>query len=338
MADPLMLADQRPARFVRPGDNAVELLGRSPAITRVQELVRRGALLDGGVLVTAEPGADAGSVARELHQRGRHATAPYVIVDCDAGDPASVDRLLFGPPPPIPPTDLESVSPDSGIAAARGGTLFLQAVTELRASAQAQLARIVRDGEVRIDGTPVATAFRIVASAPPGIDAEVHAHRFRSDLYRRLAAVRIDLPALRDRPDDVPALAMRLLDDICAAEGRPARTFTQTALALMGALTWPGNLAELRDAIERVVTETREEVIQIEHLLPALQLHRARAPFVPSGNLRDARLRFERDYIAAVLQHHEWRMAAAAQTLGIQRPNLYRKARQLGIPLARLSE
>ena len=106
----------------------------------------------------------------------------------------------------------------------------------------------------------------------------------------------------------------------------------------MGALTWPGNLAELRDAIERVVAETREEVIQIEQLLPALQLHRARAPFVPSGNLRDARLRFERDYIAAVLQHHDWRMAAAAQTLGIQRPNLYRKARQLGIPLARLAE
>jgi DNA-binding NtrC family response regulator len=73
-------------------------------------------------------------------------------------------------------------------------------------------------------------------------------------------------------------------------------------------------------------------------VLPALQLHRAPAPFVPVGNLREARLRFERDYIAAVLQHHDWRMADAAQALGIQRPNLYRKARQLGIPLARTSE
>jgi len=73
-------------------------------------------------------------------------------------------------------------------------------------------------------------------------------------------------------------------------------------------------------------------------VLPALRLLRAPAPFVPSGNLREARLRFEREYIAAVLQHHGWRMADAAQTLGIQRPNLYRKARQLGIPLARLSE
>ena len=218
------------------------------------------------------------------------------------------------------------------------GHSFSENVTDLRASAQAQLARIARDGEVRIDGEPVATLFRLVASAAPGIDAEVHAHRFRDDLYRRLSAVRIDLPPLRERPEDVPALAVRLLDDICAAESRPARAFTQAALALVGALTWPGNLDELRDAIERVVTDTREDVIQIEHLLPALQLHRAPAPFVPSGNLRDARLRFERDYIAAVLQHHEWRMADAAQTLGIQRPNLYRKARQLGIPLARVAE
>ena len=336
MADPFMLAE--PRRFVRPGDGAVELIGRSAAITRVQELIRRAASLDGGALITAEAGAGVEAVARELHQRGRSAAAPYVAVQCDVGDPVSVDRLLFGQPPPDAPTDLESVSADSGIAAARGGTLYLHNVTELRASAQAQLARIARDGEVRINGAPVATAVRFVASAQPGIDGDVHAHRFRGDLYRRLSAVRIDLPPLRDRPDDLPALAVRLLDDTCAAGDRPPRTFTQAALALFGALTWPGNLAELRTAIERVVADRVEDVIQIEHILPVLQLHRAHSPFVPSGNLREARQRFERDYIASVLQHHDWRMAPAAQALGIQRPNLYRKARQLGIPLLRVSE
>ena len=338
MADPLMLADARATRFIRPGDGAVELIGRSPAIARVQELIRRGAALEGGALITAEPGAGVEAVARELHLRGRSAMAPYVAVNCDAGDPVSVDRLLFGQPPPVAPTDLESVGAESCIAAARGGTLYLHNVTELRASAQAQLARIARDGEVRIDGAPVATALRIVASASPGIDSDVHAHRFRGDLYRRLSAVRIDLPPLRDRPDDVPALAVRLLEDACMAEGRPSRTFTQAALALVGALTWPGNLAELRTAVERVVADAVEDVIQIEHILPALQLHRAHTPFAPTGNLREARLRFERDYIASVLQHHGWRMAPAAQALGIQRPNLYRKARQLGIPLVRVSE
>jgi DNA-binding NtrC family response regulator len=337
MPDPLLLADARAARFTRPGEGAVELVGRSPAITRVQELIRRGAPLEGGALITAEPGAGVDAVARELHVRGRPSSSPYIAVDCAAGNPAGVDRLLFGEPSPIVPTDLEAVAPGSCIAAARGGTLFLQNVTELRASAQAQLARIARDGEVRIDGAPVATAIRLVASAPPEIDAEVHAHRFRGDLFRRLSTLRIDLPPLRDRPDDVPALAQRLLDDRCAVDGRQ-RSFTQAALALVGALTWPGNLAELRDALDRVVADGRDDVIQIEHLLPALQLHRVPKTFVPGGSLRDARQRFERDYIASVLQHHDWRMAAAAQALGIQRPNLYRKARQLGIPLVRLSD
>ena len=337
MPDPLLLADARAARFTRPGEGAVELVGRSPAITRVQELIRRGAPLEGGALITAEPGAGVDAVARELHLRGRPSSSPYIAVDCAAGNPAGVDRLLFGEPSPIVPTDLEAVAPASCIAAARGGTLFLQNVTELRASAQAQLARIARDGEVRIDGAPVATAIRLVASAPPEIDAEVHAHRFRGDLFRRLSTLRIDLPPLRDRPDDVPALAVRLLEDRCAVDGR-SRSFTQAALALVGALTWPGNLAELRDALDRVVADGRDDIIQIEHLLPALQLHRVPKTFVPSGSLRDARQRFERDYIASVLQHHDWRMAAAAQALGIQRPNLYRKARQLGIPLVRLSD
>jgi DNA-binding NtrC family response regulator len=338
MADPLILAD-RAARLAQApsGNSAVELLGRSASIVRVHEMIRRGAALGGGALITAEAGADIEAVARELHQRGRAPASPYVSVQCDAIDPASVD-LLFGNPAPATATDLESVAADSGIAAARGGALYLHNVTELRASTQAQLARIARDGEVRIDGAPVATELRLIASAQPGIDGDVHAHRFRADLYRRLSTVRIDLPPLRDRPDDVPALAARLLEDACAAAGRPARTFTQAALALFGAVTWPGNLEQLRAAVERVVASGADDVIQIEQILPVLQLDRAHSPFVPSGNLREARQRFERDYIASVLQHHDWRMAPAAEALGMQRPNLYRKARQLGIPLVRVSE
>ena len=325
-------------RFIRRSDVPVELTGRSPAIARVQELVRRGARLDGGVLITAEPGAALDDIARELHLRSRAASGPFIVVDCEAADAASVDRLLFGALVQEQPSDLEPVSRDSAIAAARGGTLFLKNVTELRSAAQAQLARIARDGEVRIDGVPVVTALRLVASAAPAIDGDVHGQRFRRDLFRRVAATRIDLPPLRDRADDVPAIAMRVLEDVCAAHGRPPASFSKPALALVGALTWPGNLAELRSVIERVVADARDAVIQIEELLPVVPLSRTATPFVPVGNLREARLRFERDYIASVLQHHEWRMADAARTLGIQRPNLYRKARQLGIPLTRASE
>lgn len=351
MADTLMLAGARAgassaaaaqgtstARFAWPTTGALELVGHSPAITRVQELVRRAAPLDAGVLLTAERGTDVDSIARELHGRSRRATSPYVAVECDAADPSRLGQALFGTAPPAAPTDLESIARDSRTAAARGGTLFLQDVTELPAAVQARLARIARDGEVLIDGEPTATEVRLIASASPSVDAEVHTNRLRSDLFRRLTAVRIDLPPLRDRQEDLPAIAARVLEEACATHGLPPRTFTQAALALVAAVTWPGNLAELHAAIQRVVAELGDHDVQVEHVLPALHLDRAPARFVPTGNLREARLRFERDYISAVLQHHEWRMADAAQTLGIQRPNLYRKARQLGIPVSRISE
>ena len=339
MPDTLSLADGR-LRFARAAAplGAIELVGGSQTAIRIQELVRRASTIDAGVLITAEPGIAVESIAQELHTRSRRVGGPFVVVDCAASDAERIDRLLFGSPDGGTETDLEPVSTDSRVAAARGGTFFLRDIAELPAAVQAKLARIARDGEVRIDGVPVATAWRLIASALPTIDTEVQGNRLRTDLYRRLAAVRIDLPPLRDRAEDVPAIAMRLLDEVCQAHGGGPRTFTNAALALVGALAWPGNVAELRQVLDRVVAETPDEALQVEHLLPALRLDARPPAFRPAPNLREARLRFERDYIAAVLQHHGWRMADAAQTLGIQRPNLYRKARQLGIPLSRVSD
>ena len=335
MAETLTAAGAGADRLTRLSVPAPELVGSSAAIGKINELVRRVAAGDGGVLFIAEAGIDVESVARELHALSRGAASPFIAVDC-CGD--GLDRLLFGESDGLASSDLEPVSIDSRIAAARGGTLFLHNIGDLPAAAQTRLARITRDGEVRIAGDPVATHMRVVASAAPGIDADVQQHRFRSDLYRRLTMSQIDLPPLRMRPDDVPPIAARLLEDRCTTQHIPPRAFTNAALALLAAVSWPGNLAELCGVVERVVSATSEETIHVEHVLPALQLDRAPISFVPSGTLREARQRFERDYIAAVLQHHGWRMADAAQTLGIQRPNLYRKARQLGIPLARMSE
>jgi two-component system, NtrC family, nitrogen regulation response regulator NtrX len=330
----MMLANSLPHRTLPASPAALELVGRSAVIARVQEVVRRSASLDSGVLIVGEPGVDAGSVARELHARSGRPAAPWTAVECGRSD-VDLERALFGAPLGLTPADVESVSGDSRIAAARGGMLFLQDVDKLPAAAQARLARVARDAHVRIDRDVVATRFRLAASASPSIDGDVRESRFQADLFRCLAVSRIDLPPLRGRLEDVPSLSARLLEDLSAAAGLPPRKFAPPALALLAALSWPGNLAELREVVERVMPGQSipgDEVIPIERLLPALQLDRASTPFVPVG-LRDARLRFERDYIAAVLQHHGWRMADAARTLGIQRPNLYRKARQLGIPL-----
>lgn len=337
MADTLTLATSRPARPAVAAASALELMGRSAAIARALELFRRAATLTSGALLVGERGTELDVVARELHARSRPAAAPWVVVECGA-DAATLDRFLFGDTSGRAATDLESIGAGGRIAAARGGTLFLQDVAELPAAVQARLARVARDGEVRIDGEALAIGVRFVAGASPSIDSDVRDHRFRPDLYRRLAVSRIDLPPLRDRSEDVPVLAARLLEEACTARGMPARTFTQAALALLGALAWPGNLAELRAVVERVAAETEDDPIQIEQVLPALHLARSAGGFIPAGSLREARLRFEREYIAAVLQHHGWRMGEAAQALGIQRPNLYRKARQLGIPVTRASE
>jgi two-component system nitrogen regulation response regulator NtrX len=236
-----------------------------------------------------------------------------------------------------PPTDLVAVTSDSRIGSARGGTLFLQDVAELPAAVQARLARVARDGEISLDGQPVPTKCRIVASASPDIERDVREHRFRPDLFRRIAASRIDLPPLRDRSEDIPVLIARLVEQGRQHDG-PVRRFTDAALAVMSALSWGGNLAELRSVVDRVLGETTATVIQIEDVLPSLQLDRSMTAFFPGGSLKEARLRFERDYIAAVLQYHGWKVADAAQTLGIQRPNLYRKARQLGIPVNRIGD
>ena len=313
------------ATFRWPGRRgAPELVGHSPALVRVRDLLDRAAVQAGALLIAAEAGTIVAAVAQELHRRMDHVRPPR-------SDRAARTEAA---------SELECASPDSAIACACGGTLFLQEITELPAVAQGRLARVLRDGQFRSDSRCERAAFRLVASAPETIDDDVRTRRFRPDLYRRLAAIRVDVPPLRERAEDIPALAARALEDISTARHLPLRAFTQSALALLGALPWPGNLRELHDVIAHVVgsLDAGTELIQIEHLLPALHLHGATPSFVPAGSLREARLRFEREYIAAVLQHHRWRMADAAETLGIQRPNLYRKARQLGIPIARMPE
>src|SRR5215831_5926375 len=159
MPDPTQLAEAR-ARLVKTLPTPVELLGRSAAIARVHELVRRAASSDAGVLLVADAGADVTSVAAELHARARRHGAPFVQIDCASADAARLDQWLFGAAPDTAPSDLEVISRDCQIAASFGGTIFLRDIADLPASVQARLSRLARDGEVRIDGQAVATNLR----------------------------------------------------------------------------------------------------------------------------------------------------------------------------------
>jgi len=151
------------------------------------------------------------------------------------------------------------------------------------------------------------------------------------DLFRRLSGRRIRLAPLRDRPEDVPEVVTAISRELAAQRGLRPRTFTPAALTALVSLPWPRNIDEVREVLTRLHAEAPGTAARQEDVLRQVGFGGRGVPAAPFENLRDARHRFERDYIAAVLDRHEWRMAEAAGTLGIERANLYRKVRQLGL-------
>ena len=177
---------------------------------------------------------------------------------------------------------------------------------------------------------------RPMAGIEPPFDAIVSEGRVRDDLFRRLSLIRIDMPPLRNRREDIPALANYFLRDVCAALGLPARTFSRSAVSLISALPWRGNAAELRGLIEALVTSSKGGPIGLDDVLMQVKLDGGPVVFSTNGTLRQARARFEREYIAATLERHHGRISDAAKALGIQRTNLYRKMRSLRVSRTRV--
>ena len=302
-----------------------ELLGGSPAVTDAVAQVARAAGDDRGVLITAEPGLDAEAVARAIHHRGARRAHPFVVLACDGASAPALEKQLIGGPQPAKSADLETLSPSSALARAAGGTLFLAGVNEMSAPLQRRLARVLRDGEVRVArrAAPMVLDVRVVAAVEDRLDVGL-----REELLKRLPLT-VEVPALRQRREDVQVIAEAML-----AERQDRSGFTPAALTVLAALPWRRNTAELGRLIERLTaTGTSSHPIRQEDVLAEVQLDRA--PARPSGSLRDARRQFEREFIASVLRDHAWQMRDAARALGIERANLYRKARQLGIPLRR---
>ena len=316
-----------------------ELIGRSALARRSRDLARQAAGPATRTLVVAESGLDAGAVAVTIHRLGSGRDEPFVVFDCAAPE-GRLGDLLFGQVDgrSLRSESLEWVAPESRLAEALGGTLFLANVLDLSASAQTRLARLLRDGEARssVSREVVPLDVRLIGGCSPVIDDDIAAGAFRTDLFRRLAAIRIDLPPLRQRPEDV-ALMVRHLSAASVpaqADAAAAPRFTSAALGFLAALPWDGNLREMTDLMEALAARGSRDPVRVEDLVPLIRLSHRRVP-ARLGSLREARRQFEREYIAAVLRHHGWKMGEAARALGIQRTNLYRKTRQLGISRAK---
>ncbi|MDR1989813.1 MAG: sigma 54-interacting transcriptional regulator [Acidobacteriaceae bacterium] len=315
------------------------IVGTSPAMRLVMELVQRAAAGRCGILISGERGTGREMIARAVHAHSSSPAAPFVKVDCSGPTPEDVELELFGvinrrvPNESAEYRTLEQIQRNGRLyEAGDGGTLFLENLTEMPARVQQRLVRILRDREVFLEDEEAITLdIRPIASVDRSVDGALEDGRLRQDLFERLSLIRIDVPALRQRREDIPVLATHFLKEICRANGQPLKTLTRPALTLLSALPWRANAPELRGLLERLVLLVPQGLIRLEDVIAHTQFEGAISPTGFDATLRQARAQFERDYIASVLQHPRGRHADAAKVLGIQRTNLYRKMRRLSL-------
>jgi two-component system nitrogen regulation response regulator NtrX len=334
-------------KTTRSGDAGGEdLYSQSAAMRDVTSLIARASTMRAGVLIRGEEGTGRQIAARAIHA-GHANGGAFISVDCAAYDTDTLDTVLFGVgshannQPDHLGRGLERVTMHSRIYDAAGGTLYLQHVADAATRVQARLARVLRDCEAVLveRDEPVKLDVRAIAGVDPSFDDAVQDGRVRDDLFRRLSVIRIDMPPLRNRREDIPALANFFVRDICAALGVPAKALSRPALSLIAALPWRGNAAELRALLDAVVRRSNgDDGISLDDVLTHVRLDGGSVVSSAGGTLRQARARFERDYIAAVLDQHRGRITDAAKALGIQRTNLYRKMRSLRVRVTRRRE
>ncbi|MBQ9727902.1 MAG: sigma-54-dependent Fis family transcriptional regulator [Kiritimatiellae bacterium] len=308
------------------------IVGSSPEMERVFDVIRQAAPSQATVLVEGPSGTGKELVAQALHHLSPRAAGPFVAVHCAALSPTLLESELFGH---------EKGAFTGAVAQSRGrfeqaggGTLFLDEVGEIAPEVQVKLLRVLETRTFeRVGGSETLRAdFRIVAATNRDLKAEVAAGRFREDLYYRLAVVTIRMPTLAERAGDVPMLCDHFLKQFASESGTgAAKRLEPAALALLQAYPWPGNVRELRNAVERMTVLSRGETITVADVPPEIRdaaAAAAPAGAVPGESLADA----EKRQILAALERAGGNRSKAADELGINRRTLHRKLAAWGVP------
>ena len=309
------------------------LVGRSPAMQRLYELIERVREADCNVVITGESGTGKELVARAIHYTGPRPQAPFVAVNCGALPETIAERELFGHVRGAF-TGAERTQPGY-FETASGGTLFLDEFTELSPALQVKLLRAIQQREViRVGSTePIPVDVRILAATNRDPQRCVAEGSLREDLYYRLNVVTIHVPPLRERSEDIPLLVEHFLKQIAERTGTEPKRLDPAALEPLLKYPWPGNVRELQNVIERAVTLCPDEVIR------RVELPRAPTPAaptppagVPFGEAR-RRLKetFEREAIEAALRETSGNVTRAAKRLGIARSALQRLIKRHGL-------
>ena len=316
------------------------IVGHSPAMQRVMDLVQRIATTRSTVLITGASGTGKELVARSIHALSERRDGPFEGVNCGALPDPLLEDELFGH---VRGAFTDAVGDRAGrFEQASGGTLFLDEIGTMSQNLQVKLLRVLQERELTPLGSTrkVRVDVRIVAATNVEIRQMVERKEFREDLYYRLNVIQVPLPALRERAEDVPLLIRHFLDRYGVEIGTPPRRFSREAMRALCAYSWPGNVRQLENVIERCLAlspDDRELGIQD---LPEEVVTPEYGPPVPAPAMADGSLDFERQVrdfeermIYRALEESGWVKTRAATRLSIKRTTLIEKMKRLGIPL-----
>ncbi len=311
-----------------------QLLGNCPAIEALRSTVRRVADADLAILILGENGSGKEVVAQMVHYLSSRRNEPLVAVNCASITETLLESELFGHEKGAF-TDARETRQGKFELAARG-TLFLDEIGDMSLGGQAKLLRVLEEKTVvRVGGsTPIYTDARVIAATNQNLAELVRQRKFREDLYYRLNAVTLELPPLRERGDDVLMLAEHFLQEACRRARRKPPKFTPQARARLLAHTWPGNVRELRNQMERLAYLAPGERIEADELAFILSPDASSPPlFALDLPLTEATRRFQAEYVKKQIKSAGGNMTEVARRLGLHRSNLYRKLRQLDLPV-----
>jgi DNA-binding NtrC family response regulator len=297
-------------------DDESSLIGSSPALLRLREMIVRAAPVPSPVLISGESGTGKELVARELHRLGAHPAAPFLAINCAALPEQLVESELFGHERGA--FTGATVTRKGAFEAAERGTLFLDEIGELPLAAQAKLLRALEERRVTRVGASrgLAVEARVVAATNRDLETEVAAGRFREDLFYRINVLPIQVPPLRERRSDVPEIAGRFVAGICQRFGLPPKRLAPDTLDLLVGYDWTrNNVRELRNVVERMIILTDGEVIG-PAAVPA-EIRGERAPAEEGTTFQALKAAAERKIIIAALERHEWQVTRTAQSLGL---------------------
>ncbi len=305
-----------------------DLVSRSPLMQRVFEVLPAIAASSSTVLILGETGTGKELIARTLHALGARREGPFVAVNCGALPDTLLESELFG----YKAGAFTGATRDKPgrFALARGGTLFLDEIGEVSAALQVRLLRVLQERTYEpLGGTrSVEADVRVVVATNRDLAGQVRRGAFREDLYYRVNVVRVELPPLRLRKEDIPLLAEQFIARFNRLQGRVVAGLTGQALSLLMAHDWPGNVRELENAVERAFILCGDGPIDIGHLPEGLTGSGALPP--TGAGMRAARELLDAQVIRRALERHQGNRDAAARELGIHRSTLFRKLRRLG--------